>query len=190
MRTEYAAFHFFDNIVWLAYYRTGDNKEDTAYTVGWTSDLEGAERYAELRRVLESQFGYDSRKPFMVDATHTNRIVGFGSPFIGCTQVFFDAAMPAGIKAVMMSWFLESGVACLEISAPWQTIEAINSRWADPMGGPLENNTPHEIGQNHALTVMQAGLGALQQIKSQESSQPRSVVATAVKKSKKKSKKK
>lgn len=134
-RKEYAAFHFLDNIIWLAYYRTGGGREDTAYTEGWTSTLTGTKLHAEIRQILYAQFGLgDSSKPFLVDGNHSNKIVGIGSVFIGCRQVFFDRDMCATIKGIMMSWFEEHGIPCLEVTSPWQSLEEVNTRWKEPMG--------------------------------------------------------
>lgn len=160
MRKEYAAFCYRDNIIWLAYYRTGGGKEDTAYTEGWSSELSGAARHAETQRILDAQFGIgDSGRPFLADGN--GRIVGVGSIFIGCSQVFFDSAMDAGIKAIMARWFQEAGTPCLEVEAPLQSLEEINARWEEPMGVACTEDSAEDIGQNRALSVMHAGLEAL-----------------------------
>lgn len=146
MRKEYAAFCYRDNIIWLAYYRTGGGKEDTAYTEGWSSELTGAARHAETKRILDAQFGVDR---------------GIVSTFIGCSQVFFDSAMDAGIKTIMACWFHEAGTPCLEVEAPLQSLEEINARWEEPMGAACTEGSAEDIGQNRALSVMHAGLEAL-----------------------------
>lgn len=180
---EYAAFHMMDNIIWLGYYWQNPKKGDRAYTMGWGSDKTGAARYSELRKVLDAQFGFDRQRPFLA---RNGRICGIGSDFIGCTQVFLDNTIPPGIKAVLMSWFLEYGVALVEVEAPWQSVGTINEQWLEPMGDPFPADpSPEELGQARALSVMDAGLKKLAEQpenaspENDEHERPRAYAATA-----------
>lgn len=154
-RIEEAAFHYCNDIIWLAYRYSGGDKEEVAYTAGWNFDgVKGASRYTLLRKVLNDKFGYDRARPILTRNGVTP--CGFGSVFIGCDQVFIDADFPVEEKVVMQSFFMEYGLKCKEVSAPLQNLEDVSTRWSGPLGEELDDKEP---GGTRALSIMTAGIG-------------------------------
>lgn len=90
-RREEIAFHFHNNILWLAYHYSGADKEEIVYTQGIDMEEKTAgSLYAEITRVLDIYF-----------QPKYNGSLGslFGPQFLGCNQVYLDSAMPEGVKA-------------------------------------------------------------------------------------------
>jgi hypothetical protein len=153
-RVEQVAFHYRDDIVWLAYRYSGGDKEEIVYTAGWSFDGdEGASRYVLLRKVLNDRFGFDSKRPFL--SRNGVNICGVGSVFIGCDQVFIDADFPVEEKVIMQAFFMECGLECIEVQAPQQDYETVNARWAEALG---EDVGEDELGGVRALSVMSAAI--------------------------------
>lgn len=155
-RLEQAAFHYRDDIIWLAYRYSGGDKKEIVYTAGWSFDgVKGANRYVLLRKVLNDRFGFDPKRPFLSRNGVTP--CGVGSVFIGCDQVFIDADFPIEEKVVMQAWFMEYGLKCVEVQAPQQDYETVNTRWAEAFG---ENIPKDEMGSSRALSVISAGISS------------------------------
>jgi hypothetical protein len=161
-RIEQAAFHFRDDIIWVAYRYSGGGKEEVAYNAGWSfKDTAVDERGSQLYKVLDSQFGID---PHMV-YQYANGSVRFGGPFAGCSEVFIDTntqggfqGLPENIDKVFMDYFNKYSIKCSKVDAPWQSYEDINARWAGPMGVTDVKEPDGNMGGARALSVMDAGI--------------------------------
>jgi len=144
-RKEEIAFHWADNILWLAYRYSGGGKEEVAYTEGWKFDVVGAERLSQLRKVLSNYF----------EPAGSDSLGSLFPPFLGCETAYLDQQLPLDIKAVLQEFLTSTGVNHTEIKGPRITLDAINSRWSGPLG---ETTPANEVGSARALAIMQAGI--------------------------------
>lgn len=139
-RLEEVAYHFHEGILWLAYRYSGADKEEIVYTQGITTENKtGGPLYALIYQILAADH-FDRRTLF--------------SRFVGCDQVYLDAAMSESIKAVMHGFFASIDLDVKEVDAPIQTYEEISARWTKPLGESLGKELS---GGVRILSIMEAG---------------------------------
>jgi len=145
-RHERVAFTWCDDILFLAYYRTGGNKEDTAYAAG--GDFrENPTDYTTLRKVLDNYF-------FGIDSG----MWPIWNEFSNCSLVFLDItpgyAVADDFATILKAYFLENGVTTQLIAATDEPENQIIERWRKALG----TTEAGHAGENRALTVMSASL--------------------------------
>jgi hypothetical protein len=150
-RHEEFAIDYKNDIFWVAYRYSGDEKDESVYVAGW--DMEGktgGDLYSTLRRILDAQFGRGDGDALGL----------MGAPFLSCDQAYIGAGIPLSLRTILEEFFTTNEIPYSDVRYRAALHKmALNKRWADALGEPLKN-TREDNGYVLALTVLTKGMKA------------------------------